>query len=211
MANRTEVYLIRHGEAQNNVRKNYIAGRSNEFPLTDQGVEQSQRLGGILLEKGIIPDRVVSSPAERAKQTGRTALIAMSLEHMPILEDDRLQEQETGEWTGKVATDIFTEATLARITELGKEFRSPGGESFNDVGLRMREWIDTVAENERTFAFTHGGAIRCLPSQIYDWTHEQTYKTQPDNTSVSLWVRDGDGWKLEYLGKDAAELEETHG
>lgn len=210
MGNRTEVYLIRHGEAENNVRKNYIAGRSNEFPLTDKGVEQSRYLGGMLLEKGIIPDRVYSSPAERARQTGKTALVAMSLEDLLIIEDERLQEQETGEWTGKVATDIFTEATLAKIGELGKEFRSPGGESFNDVGLRMKEWIDTVADNERTFAFTHGGPIRCLPSHMYDWTHEQTYRTQPGNTSVSLWIKEDGMWNLEYLGKDVAELEGIH-
>ena len=35
----TELYLIRHGEAANNVRQNYIAGRSNHFPLTEKGVE----------------------------------------------------------------------------------------------------------------------------------------------------------------------------
>jgi len=209
MANRTELYLIRHGEAENNVRKNYIAGRSNEFPLTDVGFDQSRRLGKVLLEKGILPDRVYSSPAKRPFQTGRTALIAMGLESMPIIEDDRLQEQETGDWTGRVATEIFTDETLARIGELGKDFRSPNGESFNDVGARMKDWVDSIPpdDNLRTFAFTHGGAIRCLPSYMYGWTHEQTYKTQPGNTSLSLYLHNGEDWELEYLGKDVDELE----
>lgn len=211
MSNRTELYLIRHGEAANNVRKNYIAGRSNEFSLTEDGIKQSRRLGKILLEKGLIPDQVFSSPAERARQTARTALKAMGLDYLPVIEDDRLQEQDTGEWTGRVATEIFTDETLAQIAALGKEFRSPGGESFNDVGHRMREWTAAAEENKRTFAFTHGGAIRCLASDIYDWPHEKTYKTQPGNTSVSLFVRNGDEWEMEYLGKDVAELEIIHG
>jgi broad specificity phosphatase PhoE len=205
MSDRTELYLIRHAEATNNV-SNLIAGQSPELPLTDNGFDQAEYLGRVLLERGLIPDQVFSSPAVRAKQTGKTALRAMGLE-LDIVEDDRLLEQGTGDWTGRVATEIFTDETLGEIGRLGKEFKSPGGESMNEVGQRMYDWMTGVKTEGRVFAFTHGGPIRCLPSHMYDWPHEQTYQTQPGNTSVSLFVREGSEWRLEYLGKSPDELE----
>lgn len=200
-----ELYLIRHGEAANNVRQNYIAGRSNHFPLTERGVEQSRKLGAALLGIGILPDVVYSSPAVRALQTARHTLSTMSLE-TSIHEDDRLQEQDAGEWVGRVATEVFTDEQIAEIDRLGKEFRSPGGESFNDVGDRMQEWAESMACDGRIFAFTHGGAIRCLASKLESWSHPQTYQTRPGNTSVSLLTRASGDWQLEYIGKDIEEI-----
>jgi broad specificity phosphatase PhoE len=205
----TALYLIRHGEAANNVRQNYIAGRSNELPLTPKGVEQSRRLGKALLAIGLHPDLAFSSPANRARQTAETAFEAMGIKNrLPIIEEGRLQEQDTGEWTGRVATEIFTADTLSHIEVLGNDFRSPGGESFNDVGSRMLSWANSLEEDTRVFAFTHGGAIRCFASRLHDWSHEQTYQTRPDNTSLSLFLRDKEGWRLEYIGKDVEEIKE---
>lgn len=201
----TKLYLIRHGEAANNVRQNYIAGRSNHFPLTERGVDQSRKLGFALLNIGLLPDVVYSSPAVRTLQTAHYALSAMSLE-IPIHKDDRLQEQDVGEWSGCVATTVFTEDQVAQINRLGKAFRSPGGESFNDVGDRMYEWAHSIASDGRIFAFTHGGAIRCLISKLESWSHTQTYQTRPNNTSISLLTLTNDDWQLEYIGKDAKEI-----
>ncbi len=201
----TELYLIRHGEAANNVRHNYIAGRSNHFPLTERGVEQSRRLGAALLRAELLPDVVYASPAVRAAQTARYTLDAMMTD-IPITEDDRLQEQHVGEWVGRVATEVFTDEQVAEIDRLGKEFRSPGGESFNDVGNRMYEWANSISDSGRVFAFTHGGAIRCLASKIEFWSHPQTYQTRPDNTSISLFTRSRDGWALQYVGKNVEKI-----
>ena len=201
----TELYLIRHGEAANNVRANYIAGRSNHFSLTEEGVKQSRRLGAALLRVGLVPDTIYSSPAIRALQTAHHSLevVAPSL---LIAEDDRLQEQDVGEWVGRVATEVFTEEQVAEIDRHGTEFRSPGGESFNDVGNRMYEWADSIIGQGRVFGFTHGGAIRCFASKIESWTHSQTYQTRPDNASISLFTPSGNGWELQYIGKSVEEI-----
>lgn len=202
---KTKLYLIRHGEAANNVRPNYIAGRSNHFPLTEKGIEQSRKLGATLVRHGLSPDIVYTSPAIRAIQTARYTLDAMMLD-VPINEDYRLQEQDVGEWVGHVATEIFTDEQITEINRLGKDFRSPGGESFNDVGNRMYEWANSLPDIERVLAFTHGGAIRCFASRIGFWSHQRTYQTRPDNTTVSLFSRSGNDWVLQYVGKNAQEI-----
>lgn len=204
MAN-TELYFIRHGEAENNVRKNYIAGRSNHFELTERGVEQSRELGKVLLRNGFYASQIYSSPARRTLQTSEYVLGEMGVV-TNVITEDRLQEQDVGEWAGRVASEVFTEGQLEIINVLGKDFRSPGGESFNDVGNRVLDWADTLSEGSRTAAFTHGGPIRCFAAALHDWSHAQTYQTQMDNASVSLFVRDGGEWKLEYIGKKAEEI-----
>lgn len=211
----TDVYLFRHGEALNNVQGHLIGGRADEAPLVETGIEQAERLGETLLEKGLVPDEVYSSPARRARETGERALKAMGLE-IPIIEDERLHEQATGDWTGRVAAEVFTEEQVREIELLGKDFRSPNGESMNDVADRMQAWIESLsdgpAHNPRTvFAFTHGGAIRSLASGMLDWSHAQTYQTRPDNTSVSTFKQVDGLWQPEHIGLSAAELDVEKG
>lgn len=207
----TIAYLFRHGEALNNVRINTINGRSGNDPLTEKGLCQAALLGKILREKNIIPDISFSSSAVRARQTGEITLRAMGLPTL-LIEDDRLHEQETGDWTGKIATDIFSEEVVTTFEALGKELRPPNGESMNDISHRVLEWLNESAAIETSdpktlFAFTHGGPLRSLPSHILDWSHAETYAVKPGNTTATVVIKDGDIWRVEAVGVNAAELE----
>lgn len=207
-----DVYLFRHGEALNNIESHLIGGRGENKPLVDRGVVQAKKLGEVLRLTGLKPDTVCSSPALRARQTGEIALDAMGIS-LPIQLDERLHEQDTGDWTGCVAADIFTDEMVRIIEEQGKDFRSPGGESMSDVGRRMQEWAESLksgtADKPNTvFAFTSGGSIRCFASQLFDWSHARTYQTRPDNTSVSIFKKNShERWRMEALGINATELE----
>ena len=70
----------------------------------------------------------------------------------------------------------------------------------------MQEWAESIADDRRIFAFTHGGAIRCFVSKLQSWSHPQTYQTRPGNASVSLLTRTSGDWQLEYIGKDVEEI-----
>ncbi len=202
------VYLIRHGEAMNNIQANTIAGQALDAPLTDQGIQQARDLGLSLRRIGLIPDAVYTSTARRAIETGHFALAGMGL-NADRIEDERLLEQHTGDWTGSVATEIFTESQVAEIEKLGKDFRSPNGESMNDVGERMFDWLTTASEQSDgiVFAFTHGGAIRALASYLEDWTHERTYNTRPDHVSLSVFSKTDKLWIPEQIGARPDELD----
>jgi len=205
MSPSSRLYLIRHGEGENNIRTNIIGGRSNELGLTANGIDQSKKLGRCLLVAGIIPDLVIASPAARALQTAQTTLAEMKLD-IPIKEDGSLQEQDTGKWTGQVATDIFTKSTLDLISHLGNDFRSPGGESFSDVGIRMLDRLESLPNAPTTLAFTHGGAIRCLIGRMYGWTHDEIYVIKPANTSVTRLSKTNEEWNLDYLAKSVDQI-----
>ncbi len=205
--NRTELYLIRHAESTMNVQPHLVGGRSNHAELSPKGIEQAKTLGRYLLAEGVEPTRIYASPALRTLQTAQYSLVEMGLTHEPVVHD-ALQELSQGVCEGRLRSEVYTPKVLADITRLGKDFRLEGGESMNDVGLRMLGWATETlaaeparAEGEQILVYTHGGAIRYFASHILDWSHQKTYETEIANASVSLLTY-GDGqWDVEYLSK----------
>ena len=205
----TELYLIRHAQTVMNTNQHLIGGRSNETPLTQKGIEQAKRLGRIMLDKQILPMKVFASPAIRTIDTARYSLAEMGLDLEPFIED-ALQELGQGFVEGRLRSEVYTETVMEDIVRLGKDFKLPGGESMNDVGHRMHDWVTETFrepapdEPYRVFIYTHGGAIKYLASRLLDWGHQQTFETPIDNASVSLFLlRDG-ACEVAYLNRDAA-------
>ncbi len=60
-----ELLILRHAKSD------WGAGASNDFarPLAKRGRKDAPRVGAWLYREGLVPDLVISSPAERAKQT----------------------------------------------------------------------------------------------------------------------------------------------
>lgn len=58
------LYLLRHAKADNGLN-------DRERDITAKGRRQAESMGQWMFEKGIVPDRIVSSPAKRAKSTAR--------------------------------------------------------------------------------------------------------------------------------------------
>ena len=81
-----------------------------ERPLTAEGVQQAAALGAWLAHAGLVPDRVLVSPARRAVQTWEQAGAALSSRVQPI-GDARIG-------------DNTVEALLAAIRETPEDVRS---------------------------------------------------------------------------------------
>src|SRR3990167_10921182 len=90
-------YLIRHGEAENNV--NNIG---NSFPekrkmsLTEKGIKQVTETAGLLSQKGV--DVILASPLERTRETA--AMISEKI-GVEVLIDERLHEVGLGVYNDK--------------------------------------------------------------------------------------------------------------
>jgi broad specificity phosphatase PhoE len=207
----TELYLIRHAETVMNTNPHLVGGRSNETLLTAKGIEQAKRLGRAMAARSIIPAKVYASPAIRTIDTARYSLAEMGLEIEPLVQD-AIQELGQGFAEGKLRTEVYTDAVKQDIERLGKDFKLEGGESMNDVGLRMHGWIsETITGTEadepaRYFVYTHGGSIKYLASHILGWSHPQTYDTEIANTSVNLFTLDEGALQVEYLNRDAEAI-----
>jgi len=83
----SELLLLRHGKSD--------WGKDVEDfdrPLKDRGKRAAQRVGSWLLEQGLIPDQIISSPAERAVTTAEKCAKAMGRSASGIQRDQRIYE-----------------------------------------------------------------------------------------------------------------------
>lgn len=80
-----ELLLLRHGKSPGNTG-------NDDFhrPLTDRGKRGAQRMGVYLATNKMIPDHVISSPAQRAQVTAEKCLKAMGQGAGGIVQDHRV-------------------------------------------------------------------------------------------------------------------------
>jgi len=80
-----ELLIFRHGKSDRSVQ-------SDDFhrPLKDRGKRAAQRAGVWLAQQGLVPDQVISSPAERALVSAEKACKAMGLYAGKISRDKRV-------------------------------------------------------------------------------------------------------------------------
>jgi len=159
------LYVVRHGETAANV-DGLLLGRADPS-LTDLGARQAERLANMLPR----PDRVVSSPLRRARDTA--AALGTTVEV-----DERWIELDYGELDGVPASSV--------PEELWERWRTDpthipaGGESLADVGRRVRLACDELA----------GDAISGIVVVV---THVSPIKAA---IAWSLGVSDAIAWRM---------------
>jgi broad specificity phosphatase PhoE len=163
---RPTIYYIRHGETDWNVAGR-LQGR-HDVPLNARGRAQGSRYGEILHDLFAQASRdpaaldYISSPLVRACQTMEIVRAALGLAAGGYRIEPRLIEIAFGEWEG------FTIAQLHRRDPVGIaarehdkwHFVSPGGESYEMVSARMRDWYESLHGDAVVTA--HGGTARGL-------------------------------------------------
>jgi broad specificity phosphatase PhoE len=153
------VYLVLHGQTEWN-QQGRFQGRLDS-PLTMNGVEQARCMGATLkLLLDSQDNTIVSSPLGRALATARQICRVLGKDVSCIEVDDRISEIDLGSWEG------LTRAEVERRWPAGRYdwyFRSPDGETFEEVSKRLSAWLKSVeARNVSTIAITHGVASRVL-------------------------------------------------
>lgn len=147
-----ELWLIRHGETDWN-KERRMQG-SSDVPLNQTGLEQAERLAARL--NGNTFDRVYSSDLNRAYTTAQIVCPQST-----IIRDARLREINLGRYEGKRWDEVpQEEQPLMMVWATGPYHqRVPGGESSDDLQVRVKSWLSELPSAERVAAFTHGGTI----------------------------------------------------
>jgi broad specificity phosphatase PhoE len=162
----THFYIVRHGQSEGNAKR-VFQGRL-DMPLDDTGRVQARSLGVWLAAQGV--GKVLSSPLERAAQTGRIIASACGIE--AELADD-LQEIDTGVFSG-----LSNEQSRARYPAVFASFEGnswdvvPGAEKAEALYVRaMSSWRvlrDRALSGNRAIAcVSHGGFIQWLFRATY--------------------------------------------
>ena len=154
------VVIMRHAHTDWNGPPKRFQGRA-DVGLSERGVAEAETLG----RKIQVPNRVVSSPARRCRDTIDTLFGNRSL---AVDVDPRLWEIDNGFFSGKLAAEVdAAEPQQWRIwCESPSRIRPGGGEFLADMLERVRDAVDGVMVHakagEDVLIMTHGGPIRVL-------------------------------------------------
>jgi probable phosphoglycerate mutase len=161
-------YFMRHGETDWNV-EGRLQGQ-HDIPLNAVGYGQATACGGILrdlLERdGRDPTSFayVASPLMRARKTMELVRAELGLAAADYRTDVRLAELSFGRWEGLTFAELKRDPADVRALATREHdkwgFVPPGGESYADLLVRVRQWHQTVARD--TIAVAHGGVARTL-------------------------------------------------
>lgn len=187
------IWLVRHGESAGNVARDAaeaaglpvidIPTRDVDVPLSKLGERQAGALGrwfGEMPPKEW-PNVVLVSPYVRARETAQLTLAAAGIDREDItyIVDERLREKEFGIFDRLTTLGVrekYPELAEARSV-LGKFYhRPPGGESWCDVILRLRNVIDTITRDyrrERVLVVSHQVVVLCFRYLLERMTEEQ--------------------------------------
>jgi probable phosphoglycerate mutase len=163
---RPTLYYVRHGLTDWNIEGRLQGG--HDIPLNDRGRVQAAQCADILRDLFARDGRnasdlhYVSSPLVRASETMDIVRKALGLPAGGYAREPRLQEIAFGEWEGLTYLDVLKrDKAVVDKRESGKWlFRSPGGETYEEVARRVGEWHATLDRD--TVVTAHGGTGRAL-------------------------------------------------
>jgi broad specificity phosphatase PhoE len=130
--------LVRHGQSLFNIDNVVNGDPALDRGLSEQGIEEAERLGGQIAALPI--DLVAVSPFPRALQT---ANIALGAREVPHLVDDDLGDVRIGELEGATL-----DAYRASPAHANRQERFPGGESLDEAALRYAAAFERLLGRE---------------------------------------------------------------
>ncbi len=209
------LWIVRHGESAGNVARDKAeaerlpeielgVSRDVDVPLSARGEEQARALGLWFgkMPAAERPSVVLVSPYIRAQLTAAVALEAAGIakDEITFIQDERLREKEFGilDRLTKFGIEAKFPDQLEFRRAIGKFYhRPPGGESWCDVILRLRNVIDTLTREyrrERVLVVAHSVVVLCFRYLLERMTEEQILEidrlTDVANCSVTSYAYD---------------------
>ena len=171
----TTILLARHGETDWN-RDNRFQGHADP-PLNETGRAQAAELAVALANEPLAA--VYSSPLQRAFETAQIVAAPHSLEPVAV---DALREVDVGSWQGLTRSEVEDRFPEQFARWLDYEQGWEDGESYGEMGHRVIEWLQEIAEphgGERILAVSHGGPVRAAYALADGITHSEARRRGP--------------------------------
>lgn len=190
----TNVYVVmRHGEAETNIKGIVSYKPEDPFPLTERGRAQVKTAALKLREKGI--ELIIASPILRTKETARIVAATLGLPEEEIIFDSRIAEVNTGDFNG-CDIDEYRAYFTSTLEKFAKP--SPNGETLEQMKVRVGELLYDI---EKKY---HGKKILFVTHEYGAWMLDAVARGATNAEAAWMKVEGGD----DYIAN--AEVRELH-
>lgn len=181
---KTELILLCHAATH--------AMKAGVFPTPDDPIEHLERPRLSALATNYVPDRVITSPAHAAVETGRAFGLDMST-------DTDWSDLNHGRWQGRALKNIHdeeAEALSAWLSEPGSA--AHGGESLEALQARVRAALDAQRRGGVTLIVTHAIVVKVALAVVLDAPLTAVYRMDLEPLSALTLTRSDGTWRLRY-------------
>ncbi len=154
-------FIVRHGQAESNIKDVWDFQGDPENHLTELGREQAQKAGEELKGKNI--DIIIASPIVRAHETATIISNEIGFDTASMIIDARIGEWNVGsEFQGEKLSSFLE---IRNASENRYEYKSQDGEAYKEVIKRCGDFIyeiDSKYEGKNILIVCHNSSARSL-------------------------------------------------
>lgn len=196
----TEIYLIRHGEAEGNVFRR-IHGFYDSL-LTPRGMQQVKCLEERF--RNIRIDACYASDLTRTSLTARSVYVPKGLK---LHRDPRFREINLGCWEDRPFgwLDLHEQGQMYLFNHKPMEWKIEGAETFDEYSQRFYEGVVEAAQEHdggTVAIFAHGCVIRSLLMREF-FGSEVSRLPYSDNTGVCKLFYDKGSFTYEFINDNS--------
>jgi probable phosphoglycerate mutase len=180
------IYLVRHGETKWNFADRYQGHLDS--PLTPKGIEQSHAVGRTL--RRVLRDNqtvcLETSPLGRAGETAAIVRAEIGIEERSITVSPLLIEHNLGDWQGLTRAEVAVKYPGGRQARESNKWHYvvPGGESYELVAVRARQWLANKRLATVTIAVTHEMISRAIQGAYAGLTPAETLERSHEHDRI---------------------------
>jgi probable phosphoglycerate mutase len=189
----TMIYFVRHGETILTPERRFSGSGEPNPPLTYMGLAQAALVADEIAK--INPEILISSPLLRTRQTAEklSATTGLAVEF-----DEAWFECGFGLWDGLAIEEVKERfPNEYREWVSSSSYAPPQGESYDALGWRVDEAIDTIVARhpgKRVVVVTHNGVIKQAVRLSLGADSDTVFHVDISPcsiSSISIWPSDG--------------------
>ncbi len=177
------IYLLRHGQTEENRKGSYYGNLDislNEIGIT-QGNKAKDFFDDIKLDRVYVSDK---------KRTLEMAKLVLGQQEIGIIQDNRINETDFGDFEGKTYEEIKVSYPQQCICWQNnwKEFVPPNGESYIKLCERVKNFMEHIKklECDNILICAHSGVIRAIYCYIMNENIDLFWKFGCKNGDISV-------------------------
>lgn len=182
-------FVLRHGQAENNVRRVVSSTASVPHSLSELGKKQVAEAAEKLKKEKI--DLIVASPFVRTQETAKLVAEKLGLSADAIFTDERLGEFKAGDFDNRSEDELHE---FLHSRDMFAE-RCPGGENFYETKRRLGQALEDIEKEHQ------GKNILVVTHKICAWLLASAAEALDSlqSEALNMYVKNGEVRKLDYF------------